>query len=208
MGQVALIGKDAKIFGVALSKEATSSMRSYRPEVWTLMTVFAIAGLVLAFGHVAEEVIEGDATKFNQTILLFFRNVNDVSNPILGGSRRTQRCQFLEQNGVETRRCVALAGQALHPNAVADQKMIKRAMHRLEEGAMISAILRVGQLRRGRIEPRIGPAIIVREHLENRPHDYCCIVLVNQRMSGKDTRRGKERTVFKKPATCGGKAIS
>ena len=57
-------------------------MRSYRPEVWTLMTVFAIAGLVLAFGHIAEEVIEGDATKFDQTILLFFRSVNDVSNPI------------------------------------------------------------------------------------------------------------------------------
>ena len=47
-------------------------MRSYRPEVWTLMTVLAIAGLVLAFGHIAKSVIEGDATKFDQTILLFF----------------------------------------------------------------------------------------------------------------------------------------
>ena len=81
-------------------------------------------------------------------------------------------------------------------------------MHRLEEGAMIGAIIRVGQLRCGRIKPRIGPAIIVGEHLENRPHGYFCIVLVNQRMSGNDTRRGRERTVFKKPATCGGKAIS
>ncbi len=57
-------------------------MRSYRPEVWTLMTVLAIAGLVLAFGHIAEEVIEGDATKFDQTILLFFRSVDDLSDPI------------------------------------------------------------------------------------------------------------------------------
>jgi hypothetical protein len=31
---------------------------------------------------------------------------------------------------------------------------------------------------------------------------------VNQRTSGKETRRGNERTVFKKPSTCGGKAIS
>ena len=46
------------------------------------MTVFAIAGLVLAFGHIAEEVIEGDATKFDQTILLFLRSVNDLSDPI------------------------------------------------------------------------------------------------------------------------------
>ena len=57
-------------------------MRSYRPEVWTLMTVLAIAGLVLAFGHIAEEVLEGDATKFDRTLLFVFRNVNDVSDPI------------------------------------------------------------------------------------------------------------------------------
>jgi len=57
-------------------------MRSYRPEAWTLMTVFAIAALVLAFGHIAEEVIEGDAAKFDQTILLFFRSVNDLADPI------------------------------------------------------------------------------------------------------------------------------
>ena len=46
------------------------------------MTVFAIAALVLAFGHIAEEVIEGDAAKFDQTILLFFRSVNDLADPI------------------------------------------------------------------------------------------------------------------------------
>ena len=46
------------------------------------MTVFAIAALVLAFGHIAEEVIEGDATKFDRTILLFFRSVNDLADPI------------------------------------------------------------------------------------------------------------------------------
>ena len=57
-------------------------MRFDRPEIWTLSAVFTIAGLVLAFGHIAEEVLEGDATKFDQTILLFFRNASDVSDPI------------------------------------------------------------------------------------------------------------------------------
>jgi undecaprenyl-diphosphatase len=57
-------------------------MRPNRPEVWTLMTVLAIAGLLLAFGHIAEEVLEGDAAKFDQTILFFFRSANDVSDPI------------------------------------------------------------------------------------------------------------------------------
>lgn len=57
-------------------------MRSYRPEIWTLMTVFAIASFVLAFGHIAEEVIEGDATKFDQTVLLLFRSASDLSDPV------------------------------------------------------------------------------------------------------------------------------
>ena len=58
------------------------SMRFELPEIWTLAAIFTIAGLILAFGHVAEEVFEGDATKFDQTILLFFRSASDVSDPI------------------------------------------------------------------------------------------------------------------------------
>jgi undecaprenyl-diphosphatase len=57
-------------------------MRFDRPEIWTLAAIFTIAGLILAFGHIAEEVFEGDATKFDQTILLLFRNASDVSDPI------------------------------------------------------------------------------------------------------------------------------
>ena len=57
-------------------------MRFDRPEVWTLAAVFAIASLVLAFGHIAEEMLEGDATKFDERILLFFRSANDVSDPV------------------------------------------------------------------------------------------------------------------------------
>src|SRR6476646_6780296 len=43
-----------------LSK-AVGKMRVDRPEVWTLAAVFAIASLVLAFVHIAEEMLEGDA---------------------------------------------------------------------------------------------------------------------------------------------------
>ena len=53
-----------------------------RPEVWTLAAVFAIASLALAFGYIAEEMLEGDATKFDERILLFFRSANDVSDPV------------------------------------------------------------------------------------------------------------------------------
>ncbi|MGZ9151572.1 MAG: phosphatase PAP2 family protein [Nitrospira sp.] len=57
-------------------------MRFDRPEIWTLAAIFTIAGLILVFGHIAEEVAEGDATKFDQTVLLFFRSASDVSDPI------------------------------------------------------------------------------------------------------------------------------
>jgi undecaprenyl-diphosphatase len=57
-------------------------MRFDQPEIWTLTAVFTIAGLVLAFGHIAEVILEGNATKFDQTIFLFFRNASDVSDPI------------------------------------------------------------------------------------------------------------------------------
>jgi undecaprenyl-diphosphatase len=57
-------------------------MRFGRPEIWTLAAVFTIAGLVLAFGHIAEVVLEGDATKFDQAILLLFRSASDVSDSI------------------------------------------------------------------------------------------------------------------------------
>lgn len=47
-----------------------------------LAMVFVIAGLLLAFGHIGEEVLEGDTTSFDQTILLFFRSASDLSDPI------------------------------------------------------------------------------------------------------------------------------
>src|SRR5680860_1432257 len=63
-------------------KRQHQSMRFNRPEIWMLTTIFAIGGLVLIFGRVADEVLEGDTTKFDQTILLLFRNANDPTNPI------------------------------------------------------------------------------------------------------------------------------
>src|SRR4029079_9831177 len=47
-----------------------------------LISLFVIAGLILTFGHIAEEVIEGDSAKFDQTVILLFRHANDLSNPI------------------------------------------------------------------------------------------------------------------------------
>lgn len=57
-------------------------MRIYRFEIWTLAAVLAIASLVLAFGHIAEEALDGDASKFDRDVLLFFRSAGDLADPI------------------------------------------------------------------------------------------------------------------------------
>lgn len=44
--------------------------------------IFLAALLVLAFGQIAEQVLEGDAAEFDETILLALRNPADLSDPL------------------------------------------------------------------------------------------------------------------------------
>ncbi len=53
-----------------------------RPELWLLGGIFLAGLLLLAFGHIAEEVLEGDATRFDQTVLLALRNPADHADPL------------------------------------------------------------------------------------------------------------------------------
>lgn len=53
-----------------------------RPELWLLGGIFLAGLLLLAFGHIAEDVLEGDATKFDQTVLLALRNPADHADPL------------------------------------------------------------------------------------------------------------------------------
>lgn len=51
-------------------------------ELWLLATLLAAAGGLLAFGMLAEEIIEGEALAFDRNILLALRNPADLSDPI------------------------------------------------------------------------------------------------------------------------------
>ena len=53
-------------------------------------------------------------------------------------ARGAQLGEITKQDGVQRGRRVALAGEALHPDAVGDQQMVERAHHRFEEGAGIA----------------------------------------------------------------------
>jgi hypothetical protein len=76
---------------------------------------------------------------------------------------RAQRREILEQDRIEPVLRLALAGDALKPDAVGDQQMIERAMHRAEEGAAVGAIVRVIERGRGLVEAPVSPLIVTRE---------------------------------------------
>ncbi len=57
-------------------------LRLARQEVWPLASLGLVAGGVLAFGLLAEEVGEGDTRAFDRAVLLALRNPVDLSDPI------------------------------------------------------------------------------------------------------------------------------
>src|SRR5665811_2200486 len=89
---------------------------------------------------------------------------------VLAAARRPQGYEIVVQGRIKARRQFALAGKAPHPDAVADQQVIERAVHRLEEGAAVGAIVGVGQLGGGGIEPLVAPGVIAGEHLVTGLH--------------------------------------
>ena len=74
-------------------------------------------------------------------------------------------------DGIQLVGMLALAGEALHPDAVGDEQMIERAVHALEEGADIAAIVDLGKRERRLVQARVGPAIVVSKLLEAGFHD-------------------------------------
>ena len=54
----------------------------WNAEAGLLLAVFAIGGLLLAFGVLADEVMEGGTAAFDRSIILAFRTVGNSSAPI------------------------------------------------------------------------------------------------------------------------------
>lgn len=55
----------------------------WHAETWLLVSVFIVAALLLMFGFIADEVMEGSTTALDQTIILLFRSGSDnLSGPI------------------------------------------------------------------------------------------------------------------------------
>jgi undecaprenyl-diphosphatase len=55
----------------------------WHAETWLLVSVFIVAALLLTFGFIADEVMEGSTTALDQHIVLLFRSGSDnLSGPI------------------------------------------------------------------------------------------------------------------------------
>ncbi|WP_181174149.1 phosphatase PAP2 family protein [Mesorhizobium sp. B2-3-11] len=62
---------------------STGVLRGFQSDgMWLILSLFVAGGLILGFGLLAEEVIEGDTKGFDRTVLLAFRSAGDPSNPI------------------------------------------------------------------------------------------------------------------------------
>ena len=83
---------------------------------------------------------------------------------IFSAARRAQLCEIVVEDCIEARRGFALAGEAPHPDAVADQQMVEGTMQRFKEGAAIGAIVGIRDLRGRVIEALVAPGIVAGEH--------------------------------------------
>ena len=85
---------------------------------------------------------------------------------VLGLPRRPQLAEIVVEDAFEALRRITRAGEAAHPDPVADQDVVQRAVQRAEEGAAIGAVVFVGQPGRGIVEALVGPFVVGRQHVE------------------------------------------
>ena len=70
----------------------------------------------------------------------------------------------------------ALAGEALHPDAVGHEQMVERPGHRFEERPYILVSLFLRQFARDGIDEVVGPVVVRGEHAEMLLHEvWTCI---------------------------------
>jgi len=73
---------DAVVLGPKARALKDRWLRLGRQELSLLVAVLFVAGGLLAFGELAEEVLEGDTRAFDRTVLLALRTPDDPADPI------------------------------------------------------------------------------------------------------------------------------
>ncbi|MGD9617024.1 MAG: phosphatase PAP2 family protein [Alphaproteobacteria bacterium] len=69
-------------FPPSVSQQLAFLARLGRREIGLIAGLFVVAALILGFGLLADEVVEGDTAAFDEAILLAFRTPGDTADPI------------------------------------------------------------------------------------------------------------------------------
>ncbi len=56
--------------------------KRWQAETWLVVSVFTIAGLLLIFGSIADEVMEGSTSAFDRYVIQAFRSAGNSSDPV------------------------------------------------------------------------------------------------------------------------------
>ena len=102
--------------------------------------------------------------RFGQVL---FTQGTDVSADafVFEAARGTQLREVVKKDCVEARWCLTLAGEASHPDTIADEQMVERAVQRFKENTAVGAVVSIGNLCRSLVEPFVAPGVIAGEHL-------------------------------------------
>ncbi|WP_353021459.1 phosphatase PAP2 family protein [Mesorhizobium sp. M1403] len=66
-----------------VSSSSDGSLQGFRGDgMWLIVCLLMAGGLVLGFGLLAEEVLEGDTGGFDRAVLMAFRSAGNPTNPI------------------------------------------------------------------------------------------------------------------------------
>lgn len=74
------MAKPASLLSRLLTSRAVARLGKH--EVGAIVAVFVAAGLLLMFGQIAEEVVEGDTNRLDRAVLMSFRTAGDPSDLI------------------------------------------------------------------------------------------------------------------------------
>jgi len=97
--------------------------------------------------------------------IIFAQSLNVMADAfIFSATCHTQLREIVVEDRVETRWGFALTSETPHPDAVANQQMVKGAVQRLKEGTAIGTIISIGDLCSRVVEAFVAPGILAGEH--------------------------------------------
>jgi undecaprenyl-diphosphatase len=118
-------------------------VRFSRPEILFLAALFIAVGLVLAFGQIAEEMLEGDSVAFDRKILFALRDPADLSNP-LGPPWLEEAARDITALGSYTVLCLVVGAAAIYLAMTRKRGAALWLVASVIAGATLSTLLKIG----------------------------------------------------------------